>query len=310
MVAGKISIIGAGEVGRNIAFLVVIKNLAQELVLADIQKDLAKGLSLDLEDSRFPFSSNTKVSAVDNLKYTKSSDIVVISAGRPRTPGMSREDLIKFNSEVVKDIASALKKYTPDSIIIVVTNPVDLMTYLVLKITGFSYKKVMGMGVSLDSARLANIITKKLSINISNLNPLVLGAHGKNMLISELSSLYGFKLSNFLSKKELEEVKKTTINRGAEIVGFLKKGSARFAPAVAVFKLLEAIVLDKKELSLCSVYLKGEFSLKDVCLGVPVILGKEGIKKILEMPLPKKEITFLKKAQREFKKKKSLLILK
>ncbi len=297
----KISIIGAGQVGRLISFLVLMRNLAREILMVDIRKEMVQALSLDLEDSRFFFSSNTKVLATDDLTKIKSSQIIVITAGKPRSPGMSREELVKFNASLVKKIAKKIKKYAPNSIVIVVTNPVDLMTYLVLKTTNFSKEKVIGMGSSLDSARLANLISKRLNIDIRGISPVVLGAHGKNMLISRITSLYGLSLEGFLKKNIFQQIKKETIDRGAKIVSLLKEGSARFAPASAVLRLLEAIIFDKKELIFCSVYLQGEFSLKNISLGVPVIVSKKGIEKILEIPLPREEMLFLKKAEKEFK---------
>lgn len=300
--AKKISIVGTGSVGSNIAFLLLIKQVFENIMLIDIQKQLTKAVALDLEDSRYFFNSNAKVKASSNLNDVTGSDIVVITAGRPRSPGMSRENLIKINSFLVKKIALVVKKRVPKAIIIVITNPLDLMTYVALRVSKFPFKRVIGIGSSLDSARLANLISAKLKLNIGSIDPVVFGAHGKNMLISSRSAVSGFEVGNFLSKKSFRLLQEQTLSRGATIVHLLKKGSARFAPAAAAVDLIESVTYDLKKLSFISCYLNGQYSLNGICLGVPAIVGNSGVEKILEFTLPKKERSILKQAEAAFKK--------
>jgi len=298
----KVSIAGAGQVGSNLAFLLLYKRLCKQILLLDIQQDLAKAVALDLEDARYSFGSNQKLTASSNLKDLSASDIIVISAGKPRSPGMSRQDLIRINSLVIKKITSHIKKTAKNAIVIVVTNPLDLMVYLTLKKTGFSWKRVMGMGSSLDSSRFANLISKKINVGIEDINPVVLGAHGKEMLVSSTTNIRGARLTTFLDAKKINELKTKTVTRGTQIVKLLKLGSARFGPAAACLNMLEAIACNKKAVTFASVYLNGQYGLKGVCLGVPVILGSRGIEKILEFNLPKKELRLLRTAETSFKK--------
>lgn len=300
--AKKISVIGAGNVGSNIAFLLLMRRLFENILLVDIQKQLTKAAVLDLEDSRFFFDSNTSLQASSKLSDVAGSDMVVITAGKPRSPGMSREELIKINSSIVKKIALVIKKEAPKAIIIVITNPLDLMTYVALRASKFSFKKVIGMGSSLDSSRFANLISKKIKLGIQNINPVVFGTHGKDMLISSKSTISGFELSKFLNKKSFSSLQTQTLNRGATIVNLLKKGSARFGPAAAAVDLIESIIYDSKKVTFVSCYLSGQYNLKDICLGIPAIVGSSGVEKILEFSISKKEKSILKQAGAAFKK--------
>lgn len=303
----KISIIGAGNVGSNIAFLLLAKKLAGEINLIDIRPGLAKGIALDLEDCRFFFKTNTSIRGGEKLNLLKSSDIVIITAGKPRSPGMKREDLIRVNSGVLGKISKSIKKFSPKALVIVITNPLDLMTYLVLKITGFQKQRVIGMGAGLDSSRLANILHKRLGFSFESINPVVFSAHGKDMLVSDLTTAAGFSLKEHFTDKEAKEIKALTVGRGAEIVRELKTGSARFAPASACADLIESIAEDKKKLTFASVYLNGEYGLKDICIGVPVIIGVEGVKEILEFELLLKEKKMFKKTGESFLRQLAML---
>ena len=296
----KISIIGSGNVGSNIAFILLARKLADEIDLIDIRPGLAKGIALDLEDCRFFLKTNVSVRGGDRLDLLKCSDVVVITAGKPRSPGMNREDLIRINSGVLGEISKSIKKLSPKALVIVITNPLDLMTYLVLKKTGSPTQRVMGMGSGLDSSRLANIIHNKLNISFESINPVVFSAHGKDMLVSSLTRAAGFSLKSYFTEKRTEEIKALTVNRGAEIVRELKTGSARFAPASACVDLIESIAEDKRKLVFASVYLNGEYGLKDICIGAPVIIGSKGVRKVLEFKLPLREKNLLKKAGESF----------
>jgi len=303
----KISIIGSGNVGSNIAFLLLAKKLAEEIDLIDIRPGLAKGIALDLEDCRSFFKSNISIRGRDNLNLLKPSDIVVITAGKPRSPGMKREDLIRINSGILGEISKSIKKFSPEALVIVVTNPLDLMTYLVLKMTGFSSKRVLGMGSGLDSSRLANIIHKRLNLSFESINPVVFSAHGKDMLVSNLTTAAGVPLKEYFTGKEAKKIKDLTVSRGAEIVGELKTGSARFAPASACTDLIESIAEDKRKLSFVSVYLDGEYGLKNICIGAPVVIGAKGAEEIIEFELPLKEKKMLKKTGESFRRQSAIL---
>ncbi len=296
----KVSIIGAGHVGSNVAFLCLLKKICQEIVLVDIQKELAQGISFDLEDARYFSRADICVKGTDDFREIKGSDIIVVTAGKPRSPGMTRQDLIKINSGIIKDIANKIKEYSPGAILISVTNPLDLMTYVLLKETGFSKEKVIGMGSGLDSCRLANMLNKKSGISIENINPFVFGAHGKGMLVSSSSTIAGIQIDKFLSDEEFNEISQDTVSRGAAIVNLLKKGSARFGPAVSCLDLVESITYDKKKVSLCCTYLQGQYGMNNICLGVPVVLGRKGVEEIVELDISEKEKNLLKLTENTF----------
>ncbi|MFC1514517.1 malate dehydrogenase [Candidatus Omnitrophota bacterium] len=298
----KITIVGAGNVGATTAFLILSRKLCRTLAVVDVQKDLAKGVALDLEDSRFVFGADIKIEASADLSAVAGSDIVIITAGRPRSPGMSRQDLIKINSSIVRHVCTALKRKAKKAIVIVVSNPLDITTYVAFRTTGFPRRQIIGMGSSLDSARLANLLSKKILVSIEDIDPAVFGAHGKDMLASRMTTVKGFALGSFLSSADFAKIKKATVERGATIVGLLKKGSARFAPAAACLDLIEAIDQDKKRLTFAAVYCKGEYGLKGICLGLPVIVGSRGVEKIVRLSLSAPERAVLKKAAKAVKK--------
>lgn len=295
----KISIIGAGNVGSLTAMRLVQENLA-EIVLVDIIKGLAQGKVLDLEDARFILKHNYNIQGTDEIKYIKDSDVIVITAGLPRKPGMTREDLLNKNAKIIREICLNIKKLAPQSILIVVTNPLDLMTYLALEITGFKPQKVMGMGISLDAARFANLITEELNVSIVDIDPCVIGSHTEGMLpLPRFTQIKGISLDEFIDEKKREILLKKTINRGAEIVSLLGTGSAYFAPSVATLAIVRAIVKDEKRIIGVSAYLNGEYGISDVCIGVPCRLGSQGIEKIIELELNQEEKeAFLQSAHR------------
>jgi len=297
----KLSIIGAGSVGSNLAYLSLLKKIFREIVLVDIDSDFTQGIACDLEDCRFIFQTDTKVTGTNDYTHTKDSDIVVITAGLARTPGMSREDLLKNNKKIVTDVSKKIKQTSPQAIVIVVTNPLDLMTYIAISETGFPKNRVIGMGTNLDASRLANQLSKETDCSIKNIEPIVVGIHGKEMLVSEYTSISNFKLDKRIPSSKLNTIKEKTYNRGKEIVDFLKKGSARFAPAAAILQLIEAIAGDSNQIFTVSCLLEGEYELSDVCLGIPVILGQTGIKRILNIEFSLKEKEHLKLAEKAFK---------
>lgn len=292
----KLSIIGAGAVGSNVAFLTFLYHLVPELVLVDIKGSLAKGLALDLEDGRFFLNSNTVVKGADKIKEISGSDIVVFTAGISRRPGMSREDLLSTNAKIAKEVALKVKKLAPASIVIVVTNPLDIITYVFCKYTGFKRERIIGMGLGLDASRLSNLIFHKIGISPADVSPWILGMHGKEMLVAKFTNIKGMSMGNFIDSESWRKLKELTVNRGAEVVKFLRCGSARFAPALGVKQILEAIVFDKRSFVLASIMLQGEYGIRNVCLGVPVLISRRGVDKILEVELDKEEKHLLKRA--------------
>ena len=286
----KISIIGVGSVGSTLAFN-ILKNLdIEELNLIDIAGSLAKGIALDLEDTRAFLKFSTKILGTSNINHIRNSDIVVVAAGKARGAGMTRYDLVNINKEIAKKIAKRIKKLSPTSLVIVITNPVDFITYVVKKETGFERERVIGMGSSLDSARLLNLIYQMVKISPSSIETMVLGMHSKDMLpLTRRCKVKGINIDKFISQEKIKLISERTKLRGKEIVELLKNRSAHFAPSLAGYQLIEAIVKDKKEIICVSTYLNGEYGLKNVCIGVPCIIGRKGIVKIIEMELSKEE---------------------
>lgn len=248
-----------------------------------------KGKALDIQECASIEGFDTKIVGTMDYKDIENSDIVIVTAGFPRMPGMSREDLLAKNSEIINNVAENIKKYAKDSIVIVVTNPLDVMTYLLLKKTGFNKKKVIGMAGVLDAARFETFIAEELNVAPKDVKALVLGSHGDTMVpVIEETKVKGKNIMNLLSKEKIEQLVERTRNGGAEIVNYLKKGSAFYAPSSSIVKMVNAIVNDTKDVLPCSVYLDGEYGYRDVFLGVPVRLGKHGVNEIIKIELSEK----------------------
>jgi malate dehydrogenase len=275
----KISIIGAGNVGAMTASRIIDAGLA-DTVLIDIVPGLAKGKALDISDARPIMGSKVSIEGSEDFSDLKDSNIVIITAGLSRKPGMSRDDLLQKNAEIIKDISLKIKKICPLSIVIVVTNPLDVMSYLVMKTGGFNPKKVIGMAGVLDSARFLNAASLKAK-GIKESDIFMMGSHGDTMVPLNRSS----KLSDDIFKESLELAR----NRGAEIIGYLKTGSAYFAPSAAVFYMLKSIIKNENKIVCVSAYLTGQYGEKDIYIGVPVVLNNSGIKEIIEIELTEKE---------------------
>lgn len=272
------------------AALRIIQEDLGEVVLIDKLPGLAQGKAYDLEDARSLLKYNYKISGTDDISQIRDSDIIVVTAGLPRKPGMSREDLISINADILKDISLSIKKLSPQAIIIVVTNPLDLMTYLTLRLTGFSPAKVFGMGVTLDASRFADLIAKELNIPNTDVETMVIGSHGEGMLpLPRLTKIKGVALDKFLDKALVAELAKQTIERGAKIVSLLGSGSAYFAPSAAISDLAKAVAKDEKRVLGVSSYLSGEYGVSDICIGVPCRIGKQGIEKIISLELNREE---------------------
>jgi malate dehydrogenase len=292
----KISVIGAGNVGSLAAMRIASDGLG-DVLLIDIVKGLAHGKALDLEDARAILKHNYNIKGSDDIREVKDSDIIVITAGLARKPGMSREELLAKNSGILKEVCLKIKELAQQAIVIVVTNPLDIMTLYALKITGFKPQKLFGMGVSLDAARFANLIAKELAVPVTDVEALVIGAHGEAMLpLPRFTKIKGVLLDEFIDEKKIELLVNRTINRGAEIVASLGSGSAFFAPSAAISAIVRAIAKDEKRtIGVCS-YLNGEYGIKNTCIGVPCRLGKNGIEQVIELDLSKEELEKLAKS--------------
>lgn len=305
----KISIIGAGQVGATTALRIAEKKLAKEVVVVDIIKGLAKGKALDMSQAGYVEGHDTEINGTDDFSAIKDSYIVVVTAGLARKPGMSREDLVEKNVKIVTSICKEIKENAPDSIIIMVTNPLDIMSYVALKETGFSPKKVIGMAGVLDSARHGSFIAEALNVSRKKVKPMVLGGHGDSMVaVNEHTTVDGKKLAEIMGHEEIKEISERTRFGGGEIVKHLNT-SAWYAPASSVAKMVEFIVKEKDEVIPASVYLNGEYGYKDIFLGVPVRLGKDGLKEIVELELSEESKKELDKSAEITKKNISTLKL-
>jgi len=303
----KISIIGAGNVGSLTALRLLESNLG-EIALIDIAAGLAKAKSLDLEDARSLRKIHYTIEGSDDLSKIKGSDIVVVTAGLSRRPGMTREDLLVKNAEIIKGLCLRIKELAADSIIVMVTNPLDIMTYLALKISGFCRNRVFGMGISLDASRYANLISKELNIPIQKIVPCVIGAHGEGMLpLARLTKVNGRPLERVLPQEKISELVKMTVSRGAQIVSLFGSGSAYFAPSAAIAELVKCIAANQKRTIGLSVCLEGEYGISGVCLGLPCIVGRKGIKRILQPALNKEESGMLEQTAESIRKNLELL---
>jgi len=285
----KISIIGAGNVGGLTAMRLAEAGYG-EIVLVDIAKGLARGKAFDMDDAGSALKYNYRIQGTDDIENTKDSDILIVTAGLPRRPGMTREDLLNKNAGILKDVSLAIKRLCSNAIVIAVTNPLDLMTYLILKITGFKPDRVFGMGISLDAARFTNLISQELNVPSCDIEACVIGSHGEGMLIlPRLTTIRNVELTKMLDNEKINALIKKTFLRGQEIVSLLGSGSAYFAPSQAIASIVKIIAKDEKRLIGISAYLQGEYGIKDICIGVPCRLGREGIEKIIELDLNKEE---------------------
>ena len=285
----KITIIGAGNVGASTAQLIAKEGLA-DVVLYDIAEGMPQGKALDIAEACPLWGSSVSVKGTNKYSDTKDSDIVVITAGFPRKPHMSRDDLLHANADVVKAASEAIAKTSPNAIIIVVTNPMDAMAQLVWKTTEFSCRRVMGMGGVLDAARFRTFLAWELNVSPEDIEAMLLGGHGDQMVpLPRFTTVKGVPVTEIMKKNRIDSLIQRTRSGGAEIVHLLKTGSAYYAPAAATYQMIRSILLDEKRLLPCAAYLNGEYGVKDLYVGVPVILGKEGVEKVFEVKLSKEE---------------------
>ncbi|MEM8777820.1 MAG: malate dehydrogenase [Cyanobacteria bacterium P01_G01_bin.49] len=285
----RVSILGAGNVGRTLAQRIAEKNLAN-VVLLDIVEGLPQGIALDLMSAQSMELHNSKVIGTNDYEETAGSDVVVITAGRARTPGISRDDLIAINAKIVVEAAKQAVKYSPNAIFIVITNPLDVMTYLTWKVTELPSQRVMGMAGVLDSSRLQTFIAMELGISTANVTAMVLGGHGDLMLpLPRYCTVNGVPIPELLDHATIDRLVERTRNGGAEVVKLLQTGGAYYAPASSACLMIQAILRDQSRLLPTAAYLNGEYGLRDIYLGVPCLLGCRGVKKILEVKLTEQE---------------------
>ncbi|APD06173.1 malate dehydrogenase [Flavobacteriaceae bacterium UJ101] len=305
----KVTVVGAGSVGASCAEYIAIKDFATEVVLLDIKEGYAEGKAMDLMQTATLNGFDTKITGSTN-DYTKTanSNIVVVTSGIPRKPGMTREELIGINAGIVKTVTTSVLEHSPNAIFIIVSNPMDTMTYLTHKELGLPKNRIIGMGGALDSARFKYRLSEALDRPASDVHGMVIGGHSdKGMLpLTRLATYNGIPVSTFLSEDRLQEVAQATMVGGATLTGLLGT-SAWYAPGAAVSALVQAIACDQKKIFPCSAMLEGEYGLSDICIGVPVILGKEGIEKIIELDLTEAELAKLKDSAEAVRKTNSTL---
>lgn len=296
----KITVVGGGNVGATAAQRIVDKELANEVVLVDIIEGLPQGKGLDMFESTPIERSDTMVRGTNTYDDTAKSDIVVITAGIARKPGMTREQLQETNASIVKSVTEAVAAKSPGAILIVVSNPLDVMTYVAYKVSGFDRHRVMGMAGILDTARYRSFIAMQLGVSVEDIQALVLGGHGDSMVpLVRYTTIAGVPITEFLDKPTIDALVKRTRDGGIEIVNYLKTGSAYYAPSAAAVEMVEAIVKNKKRILPCAAYLQGEYGIRDTFVGVPVKLGAQGIEQIVEVPLTADEKAGLVKSADE-----------
>jgi len=305
----KVTVVGAGAVGASCAEYIAIKNFVSEVVLLDIKENYAEGKAMDLMQTSSLNEFDTKiVGSTNDYSKTANSDIAVITSGIPRKPGMTREELIGINAGIVKSVAQQLLEFSPEVILIIVSNPMDTMTYLTHKVTGIPKNRIIGMGGALDSARFKYRLAEALDCPISDVDGMVIGGHSdKGMVpLTRLATRNSIRISDFVSDDRLEKVLNDTKVGGATLTSMLGT-SAWYAPGAAVSALVHSIACDKRKVFPCSVMLEGEYGLDDLCIGVPVVLGKNGVEAIVEIDLNEKEKNALMESAKGVKQTNSLL---
>ena len=297
----KISVIGAGNVGAETARRCAEKGLG-DVVLVDIVEGMAEGKALDILQSSPVEKFSSKIKGTNDYAQIEGSDIVVVTAGLARKPGMTREDLVIKNGQIIKFVSEKIKKYAPDSILIIVTNPLDVMTQLAWKSTGFDPKKVIGMAGILDTSRFVTFLSMELNVAADQIDAVVIGGHGDAMVpLVRYTKIKGQPIADVITNEALDKIIERTRDGGAEIVRLLKTGSAYYAPSSSAVAMVEAILKDSRSTLPCSVYLTGQYGLKDVFIGVPVLLGRRGVEGILELTLTPEEQSVLNKSARVIK---------
>ena len=299
----KITLIGAGQIGGTLAHLIALKELG-DVVLFDVAAGIAKGKALDIAQSSPVNGFNINLSGTDNYEDTKNSDVIIITAGVPRKPGMTRDDLLGINLKIIKQVAEGIKKTSPDAFVICITNPLDVIVMALQKYSGLSKNKIVGMAGILDSSRFIYFLSQELNVPVQKIKSFVLGGHGDSMVaMLGLTEVEGKKINDLakegrIKKEKLDEIVNRTKKGGAEIVKYLEKGSAFYAPAASGVEMAESYLKNLKKQLPCAAYLDGEYGTKDIYAGVPVIIGSKGVEKIVELNLsPQEKQNFEKSIQ-------------
>ncbi|MCS6841967.1 MAG: malate dehydrogenase [Roseiflexus sp.] len=292
----KISIIGAGFVGSTAAHWIASKELG-DVVLVDIIEGMPQGKGLDLLQAGPIEGFDVKITGTNDYAETANSDIIIITSGAPRKPGMSREDLIRVNADITRECVAKAAPLSPNAVIIMVNNPLDTMTYLAKQVSGFPKNRVVGQAGVLDTARYRTFIAMEVGVSVEDVQAMLMGGHGDEMVpLPRFTTISGIPVTEFISKERLDAIVDRTRKGGGEIVNLLKTGSAYYAPSAATVQMVEAILRDKKRLLPCSCYLEGEYGLNDIYFGVPCILGAGGVERVLELPLNEEEMALVKKS--------------
>ncbi len=292
----KVTIVGSGNVGATATYYIAERNLA-DVVMIDIQQGMPQAKALDAMHCEALGDHHVMVVGANEYAAMEGSDVVVVTAGLPRKPGMTREDLLNKNAGIIKSVSENIATYAPNAIVIVVTNPLDIMTYVAWKITGFGIRRVMGMAGVLDSTRFRTFIAQELNVSPQEVQSLVLGGHGDEMVpLPEYSVVHGIPVPELIEPKRLEEIVVRTRQGGGEIVGHLKTGSAFYAPAASVVEMVQSIIKDQRRILPVAAYLRGEYGIKGYFMGVPALLGKEGIVKVFEIPIADRWVEQLRKS--------------
>ena len=298
----KITVVGGGNVGATAAQRLAEKEFASEVVLVDVVDGLPQGKGLDMYESAPIEGFDTKVIGTNSYDVTAGSDIIVITAGLPRKPGMTRDDLLNTNAAILRSVTEQAAPKSPNAIILVVSNPLDVMVYVALKVSGFDRHRVIGMAGVLDAARFRSFIAMELNVSVEDVTAFVLGGHGDSMVpLPRYTSVAGIPLTDLLPQEKIDALVKRTRNGGIEIVNFLKTGSAYYAPSAAAVQMVESIVKDKKRILPSAVYLEGEYGLTGTVAGVPVKLGRNGVEQIVEIKLTADEQAALKASAEDVK---------
>ena len=294
MAKSKVTVVGAGNVGGTTAQRLAERNYA-DIVLVDIVEGLPQGKALDILQSGPLLGFDSNLTGTNSYQQTQASDVVVITSGSPRKPGMSRDDLLKTNQQIVSSVTEEVASHSPEAIIVVVANPLDAMCHVALEVSGFPKKRVVGMAGILDTARYRTFIAQELSVSVRDVFALVLGGHGDTMVpLPSMATVGGVAITELLSPERVEAIVKRTREGGAEIVGLLQSGSAYYAPSAAVVEMVDSILMDQKRILPCAAYLQGEYGIEDLFVGVPVKLGASGVEEVVELDLQEGELEELR----------------
>lgn len=306
--AGKVAVIGAGNVGATCAFVLAQKNIG-EVVLLDIYEGFAKGKALDMSQGGQILNYDGRITGTKDYEDIADADVVVVTSGFPRKPGMTREDLVGKNADIISQVGRGIREHAPDSVIVMVTNPLDLMTYHMQKVTGFPPERVVGQAGILDSARMTHFIAEELGVSNEDVQAMVLGGHGDTMVpLPRYTTVSGIPITQLMDGPTIEAISERTAGGGGEIVKLLEKGSAFYAPGSAAAIMAESILKDRKRSLPCSAYLTGQYGLDDIYIGVPVILGSEGVEKVVELELEKSELESLQGSAAFYKEQLSSIL--